>query len=66
MTDISKKTLAKFEQTSEAMPLLSAETPSLAAEQAAPETGPTEVRSIRVSKLDQQTLWRVIELLRSL
>ncbi len=66
MTDLSKKTLAKFEQTGEAMPRLLAETPAVAAEQAAPEAGSSEVRSIRVPKLDQQTLWRVIEMLRSL
>ncbi len=66
MTNVSKKTLAKFEQTSEAMPRLLAESPAPAAEQAAPEAGSSEVRSIRVRKLDQQTLWRVIEMLRSL
>ena len=66
MTDVSKKTLAKFERTSEAMPRLLAETPAPAAEQAAPEAGSSEVRSIRVPRLDQQTVWRVIELLKSL
>ena len=66
MTDLSKKTLAKFEQTNEAMPRLLAETPAPAAAQAAPENSRPEVRSIRVPKLDQQTVWRVIEMLRSL
>ncbi len=66
MTDISKKSLARFEHTSEAMPQLSAEVPGPAAAQAAPENSRPEVRSIRVPKLDQQTVWRVIEMLRSL
>ena len=66
MTDISKKTLAKFEHTSEAMPQLSTETPGPAAQQATPQNSRPEVRSIRVPRLDQQTVWRVIEMLRSL
>jgi len=66
MTEIPKKTLAKFEYTSEAMPRLSAETPAPGPEQAVLKPGMPEVRSIRVPKLDQQTVWRVIELLKSL
>ena len=67
MTEIPKNnTLARFEHTNEAMPRLAAETPAPGAEQAALEPSQTDVRSMRVPKLDQQTVWRVIELLKSL
>ncbi len=66
MAELPKKTLAKFEQTSDAMPRLTVEMPAPAAEQAAPETRRPEVRSLRVPKLDQHTVWRVIETLKSL
>jgi hypothetical protein len=67
MTETSKKNApAKFEYISEGMPRLSAETPAPVAEQAALETGKSEVRSVRVLKLDQHTVWRVIEVLKSL
>jgi hypothetical protein len=71
MTEIPKKnTPARFEQTSEAMPRLSAE--RSAAETVAPGAEPAaapghaDVRSIRVPKLDRQTVWRVIDMLKSL
>ena len=67
MTEIpKKKMLAKFEQTSEAMPRLATETHASRAEQSALEPGQPDMRSIRVPKLDQQTVWRVIEVLKSL
>jgi hypothetical protein len=66
MAELPKKTLAKFEQTSDAMPRLTAEMPAPSAKQAAPEARLPEVRSMRVPKLDQQTVWRVIETLKSL
>ncbi len=66
MAELPKNTLAKFEQTSDAMPRLIAEKPAPAPEQAAPNARPPEVRSVRVPKLDQHTVWRVIETLKSL
>ena len=66
MAELPKKTSAKFEKTSGAMPRLTAEMPAPAAEQAAPEARLPEVRSLRVPKLDQHTVWRVIETLKSL
>lgn len=66
MAELPKNTLAKFEQTSDAMPRLTAEKPAPAAEKAAPAARPPEVRSLRVPKLDQHTVWRVIETLKSL
>ena len=69
MAELPKKASARFEKTSEAMPRLAAEPPAPGSEQtqAAPEPGlPPEMRSIRVPKLDQHTVWRVIEMLKSL
>jgi hypothetical protein len=71
MTEIPKKNApARFEQTSGAMPRLatplSAESLRPEASLAATETGQSDVRSIRVAKLDHQTVWRMIELLKSL
>ena len=67
MTEIpQKKALAKFEHTNEAMPRLAAETPTPGAEQLTLEPGKSQVRSMRVPKLDQQIVWRVIETLKSL
>jgi hypothetical protein len=72
MTEIAKKDApAKFEHTVEAMPRLAggrqaAEAPVPGADEVAPEPGKADVRSMRVPKLDQQTVWRVIEILKSL
>ena len=66
MTEMPKKALAKFEKTSEATPRLAAETLASGAEPAAQEPGKPGVRSTRGPKPDQQIVWRVIEVLRSL
>jgi hypothetical protein len=66
MTETPKKALAKFEKTSGALPRLAVETPASGAEGAAPEPGKPDVHSMRVPKLDQQIVWRVIEVLKSL
>jgi hypothetical protein len=66
MTEMPKKAVARFEKTSEVRPRLAAETPAPGAEPAAPEPGKPDVRSMRVPKLDQQIVWRVIEVLKSL
>jgi hypothetical protein len=66
MTDVAKKkSLATFEQTTDAMPRLAAEPLAPGAEKPAPEPK-SEIHSIRVPKLDQQTVWRVIDVLKSL
>jgi len=66
MAELPKKTLAQFEHTSEAMPRLTAQPPAPGAEQGAPGPDLPEVRSVRVPKLDQTVVWRVIEMLKSL
>ena len=66
MAESPKKPSTKFEQTNEAMPRLAAEAPARGADRALPEAGVAEVRSLRAPKLDQQTVWRVIETLKSL
>ena len=64
MSDVHKKTAKKFEHKAEPMPSL-AETPP-EPEVVLEETEKTEVRTARVSKLDQQIVWRVIDMLKSL
>ena len=67
MTEVPKKdALARFEHTSEAMPRLTSEPPAPGAEQAGAEPSKADMRSIRIPKLDQHTVWRVIEMLKSL
>jgi|PlaIllAssembly_1097288.scaffolds.fasta_scaffold471576_2 hypothetical protein len=64
MSEVRKKTAKTFEYKAEPMPELAAEAaePELVVEQ----TGDTEVRTVRVRKLDQQIVWRVIDMLKSL
>ncbi len=64
MSDAHKKTATTFERKAEAMPKLVAEAPE--PELVVEQVGETEVRTVRVPKLDQQLVWRVIDMLKSL
>ena len=67
MTDTQKKKPSKkFERKVEAMPELVAEAPEPGTAPSDLEPRAPESHSVRVSKLDQQTVWRVIEMLKSL
>jgi hypothetical protein len=64
MPDTHKKSAKTFEHKSEPMPRLVDE--ASAGELALETTEKSEVRTVRVPKLDQKTVWRVIDMLKSL
>ena len=72
MTETAKKSAPKqFEQTAETMPSLTparapAPAPAPGPQAGTPEPDQADVRSIRVPKLDQFTVWQIIEMLKSL
>ena len=64
MSETHKKTAKTFERKGEPMPKLVGE--ALEAEPALEATEKSEVRTVRVAKLDQKIVWRVIDMLKSL
>jgi hypothetical protein len=64
MSDTHKKTAKTFEHKAEPMPKLASEASE--AEAALETTEKSEMRTMRVPKLDQKTVWRVIDMLKSL
>jgi hypothetical protein len=64
MPNIDPKPIKTFERRSEPMPTLVTTAPE--AEPVPVETRSAEVRTVRVAKLDQKTVWRVIDMLKTL
>jgi hypothetical protein len=64
MPETHPKTTQTFEHGSEPMPKLVTQAPET--EPVLEATGSVDVRTVRVTKLDQKTVWRVIDMLKSL
>ncbi len=64
MPETHKKTAKTFEHKAEQMPKLVPEASEAEADLEVTER--PEVRTLRVPKLDQKTVWRVIDMLKSL
>ncbi len=64
MPETHKKTAKAFEHKAESMPKLVTEASE--ADAALETAEKPELRTVRVPKLDQKTVWRVIDMLKSL
>jgi hypothetical protein len=64
MSDTHPKPKTTFERQVEPMPKLAADVPEV--ELVVEPVEKSEMRTVRVPKLDQKTVWRVIDMLKSL
>jgi hypothetical protein len=65
MSDMSLKSIKTFERGVEPMPKLAADL-KLPVEPVLVDRQPSDVRTVWVAKLDAKTVWRVIDMLKSL